>query len=590
MGKIFPQVAKPRIPDPSDGIQVNYCKNPKCKNYGRPAKPKVSRGKVAAGKKRLTDVYTVNASGWDMPVLHCKECGESPPMKSNVGIAQELDRFKSLLAETDNGCQNPECENFGVSLRAKKRYQKFGTTASGDPRYRCKACGKTFSVGPASRRHRRSEKNKLIFMLAVNKTPIRRMCEIAELQAKYVYKKLDFLHTQCVRFLAARERRLLTSVHPKQLHLSVDRQDHFGNWLDRNIKKNIVFQAIGTADNITGYVFASHLNYDPTLTHEVVEKEARDCGDLYLPVAFRQHARLWLGQDYLKAMYRTAKRNNKDIVGDTLLAKVMETYKRAGNRPDVEDLEAVTASMQLPKNGVQVRADYTMYGHFFYLAHLFRKVGRIRFYLDQESGIRAACLSAFMKRVKNRTCDAFYVSINKDMTNDEREQCVKVSRKRFKKFKERYPGLPDNEVIKLMVKRNMKSMKQIGQYKDLWLEHPYPNKSEPEKMVSYQTDLGDYDEDLVADMYMRASLAGIDRFFMQSRRRSSYLERGIHTSSRSGGVWHGYAPYDPRMIGKSLDMLRFFYNYVQVGKNKETPAMRLGLADGPVKVEDLLYE
>jgi hypothetical protein len=52
MGKIFSQVAKPRIPAPSDGIQVNYCKNPKCKNYGRPAKPKVSRGKVAAGKNR----------------------------------------------------------------------------------------------------------------------------------------------------------------------------------------------------------------------------------------------------------------------------------------------------------------------------------------------------------------------------------------------------------------------------------------------------------------------------------------------------------------------------------------------------------
>jgi hypothetical protein len=589
LGKIFSPVAKPRIPAPVDGIQVNYCKNPKCKNFGRPAKPEVSRGRVAAGQKRKQDGYRVAASGRDTPVLHCKECGESPPMKSNLGIAQELARFKSLLAENDDGCKNPDCENFGVSLRARKRYQKFGTTASGDPRYRCKACGKTFSVGSASRRHKKSEKNRLIFMLAVNKTPIRRMCEVADLQAKYVYQKLDFLHGQCVRFLAGRERKLLTSVHPKRLHLSVDRQDHFANWLDRGIKKNIVFQAIGTADNITGYVFASHMNYDPALTHGIVEKDARDCGDLHLSVPFRQHARLWLGQDYLKAMYRSAIRHKKDIVDDTLLAKVMETYEKAGNRPDVEDLEAVTGYMQLPEHGVQVRADYTMYGHFFYLAHLLRNVGRIRFYMDQESGIRAACLSAFMKRVKKRTCDAFYVSINKDMTNDEREQCVKASRKRFKQFKDRFPGLPDREVVKMMVKQNMKSLKQIGQYKDLWLEHPYPSKDEPEKMVSFQTDLGDYDEDLVADMYMRASLAGIDRFFMQARRRSSYLERGIHTSSRSGGVWHGYAPYDPRMIGKSLDMLRFFYNYVQVGKNKETPAMRLGLADGPVKVEDILY-
>jgi len=32
-----------------------------------------------------------------------------------------------------------------------------------------------------------------------------------------------------------------------------------------------------------------------------------------------------------------------------------------------------------------------------------------------------------------------------------------------------------------------------------------------------------------------------------------------------------------------------FYNYVAVGEDKKTPAMRLGLAQGPIKIEDLLY-
>ena len=34
------------------------------------------------------------------------------------------------------------------------------------------------------------------------------------------------------------------------------------------------------------------------------------------------------------------------------------------------------------------------------------------------------------------------------------------------------------------------------------------------------------------------------------------------------------------MIGKLLDIFRVFYNFVEVGKNKQTPAMRLGLAKG----------
>lgn len=38
-----------------------------------------------------------------------------------------------------------------------------------------------------------------------------------------------------------------------------------------------------------------------------------------------------------------------------------------------------------------------------------------------------------------------------------------------------------------------------------------------------------------------------------------------------------------------LGMARVYYNYVQAGEDGRTPAMRLGLAKGPVKIEDLLY-
>ena len=43
---------------------------------------------------------------------------------------------------------------------------------------------------------------------------------------------------------------------------------------------------------------------------------------------------------------------------------------------------------------MRIHAEYTLYGHF-YLKRLFGGIGKIRFFLDQDSGMRAACLAAF---------------------------------------------------------------------------------------------------------------------------------------------------------------------------------------------------
>ena len=76
---------------------------------------------------------------------------------------------------------------------------------------------------------------------------------------------------------------------------------------------------------------------------------------------------------------------------------------------------------------------------------------------------------------------------------------------------------------------------------------------------------------------------------MQLRRKLSLLERGIPTSNNRRRIWHGYAPYNPEMISKVQGIYRVYYNYVKVGDDGMTPAMRLGLARKPVEMEDILY-
>lgn len=73
------------------------------------------------------------------------------------------------------------------------------------------------------------------------------------------------------------------------------------------------------------------------------------------------------------------------------------------------------------------------------------------------------------------------------------------------------------------------------------------------------------------------------------RRSLNPLERPIKTSSKNYRAWHGYSPYNPKMVESLLVIYRVIHNFVETGKDKKTPAMRLGLTSAPVNVQDILY-
>jgi len=77
----------PRIPLQSGQIQVNFCKNPACDNYG-----------ISAKQQGKGDNYRLTF-GSRKPVakLLCKCCGEQFPIKSNQGINDELKRIGTYL-------------------------------------------------------------------------------------------------------------------------------------------------------------------------------------------------------------------------------------------------------------------------------------------------------------------------------------------------------------------------------------------------------------------------------------------------------------------------------------------------------------
>ncbi len=578
----------PRVPLEVDGIQVNFCKNPSCANYGVTASTqKQPRGPGAASRNR--DQYRLSKGSKSMVTqLVCLSCSEIFPVKSNLAIVEELNRISEYLEpRIEASCPDEACINRSIGISAgKAAYQSFGKTKSGSQRYRCKMCGKSFSVGKSTTGHKQPHKNKLIFKLLMNKSPLKRICEVADVRMETIYGKIDFLHRQCIAFAADRERRLLEGKSIRRLYVSVDRQEYVVNWSRREDKRNVKLAAIGSADNETGYVFGMHLNYDPFLDTDEVEVNANQIGDQSMQFAYRKYARLWLQDDYEKSIQRTLGRKG---ISTGLNGSIKSTYDAATSRDDVEGSELLSGTRRLPAKGMQVHSDYTMYGHFFHLQRLFGGAEKIRFFLDQDSGIRAACLSAFQSEVSGRSCDAFYVRTNKELTVDEKRRALSGSRRDFKAVLNVHPTLTNNEVKLMLIKQRMATMTEIGKWRDCWLVHPFPSMSEPEKAICYMTDYGDYDEDHQAWLYNKASMHGIDRFFMQVRRRLSLLERPISSASSARRTWHGYSPYNPAVIVKLLDIFRVYYNYCLTGQDKQTPAMRLGLAKGKIIEEDIIY-
>jgi hypothetical protein len=258
-------------------------------------------------------------------------------------------------------------------------------------------------------------------------------------------------------------------------------------------------------------------------------------------------------------------------------------------RDDIESPDTPSPVARLPEYGMQTHGEYTMYGHFFFLKRLLGKVQKWRFFIDQDPGLRAACLSAFHDEIRGRTADVFYVRITKDLTVDEKRHRYDDAKALLERAQLAHPGMKPQAVKLLLIKQRLASMKPHGKWHDQWLDHPFPTMSEPEKAVAYLTDLGDYDEDHQAWLYNKASLHSVDSFFNQVRRRLSLLERPIHSKSNQGRIWNGYSPYNPAHVAKVLDIMRTVHNYILTGKGGKTPAQRLGLAQAPLDYEDILY-
>ncbi len=289
------------------------------------------------------------------------------------------------------------------------------------------------------------------------------------------------------------------------------------NWPTTHLKKNVVFEAVGAAEGGSDYILAMNLNYDPSVDVDAVNKDAKACGDLALPHSYRKYARLWLSADFDDPLRtrRRLRKHQKTMRGGRMRAttsEIEEAYSEALLRRDIEESSAPDPDLeQAPRRGMQVHSEYTLYGSLYALEAMTRGAERVTLYMDQESGIRAAALLAFRERILRREADAFYVRSNYELTVPERETSMEEKASAIMAARARWPELDDYDLRLAMIAEARGSMTEIGRWGDRWMTHPLPTKGEPEKSVSWLTELDGYTDRQINQLYHDASLSSVDR-------------------------------------------------------------------------------
>ena len=475
-------------------IQVNHCRNPGCENYG--AAPRTMPGKTGPSAGRDPNYKLHSTSGGLAPALMCKSCGESPPIKSNAGIADEIERLIGLdglrTVEEETACKNAACDNVGRAVAYHPReYIKVGYSPSGGRYYECKHCRRRVTASTALRAHKATQKRAAdVLSRMANKSPIRGILRGAGLNSPDAYyRTLDFIHARCRGFSAQIDRALIDGRMrlPASMTIESDVQSYIINWTSRMDRRNGEIMANCSVDSESRFILGLHPNFDTGADAFAINAEAARTGDMTAKEPYRKYARYWLAGDDLRAG-RSKNFQTRDIRGG-LAAEIEALYAGAASRGDVEDieLEHMDTTYRTPflKKGLLVHMPYTTYAHWYLLKRLLTGAGveRTQMHFDISSTSRAAFLCTFMHDVMDGRAHAFYVKYDKNFTVDERRAAVAKSRAIRSAERKKLPPEERKKVDLIMMKRNLAHGHRYGKWDDEWFEHPHPAMNEPHKAM-----------------------------------------------------------------------------------------------------------
>lgn len=440
-----------------------------------------------------------------------------------------------------------------------------------------------------------SSHNSTIVRLLVDNATINGISRVTGLSPSTVYGRIDFIHRQFVAF--ERHRLMaLRRVDLEELSISVDFQDYLVNWPQKDDRRTTQITAIGSADNLSGFVFGLDMAYDPTITdHWGYFKELLEGGEFDQPIPHRQSARYRMREFLSMAHAAYVDANGRANPEPEAIDRLVEILQRETAAEDLDEFRP-------PKAGLLVNKTYTAMAHVKRLHDILPERAMLKIYGDEDGSTVAAVLSVMKNRVQAGRLGLALVSVNKTMTIDEKKRLLSESEVAFAAFQAATGPYWSQVAARRAYIERMSIPERRRHLPSLtFYRLPLQTMYEPEKAVAIvHSPYGDpHQPD--ARLLDYASLHAIDSFFMFLRSRVQFATRPNMPSQRQR-LWYPKLPYRPDMLQKVLDIARIHYNFVarrerSLGKfyfnetdgEKRTPAQRLGLAQGPVELKKIIY-
>ncbi|MBU2361183.1 MAG: hypothetical protein KKB02_20000, partial [Alphaproteobacteria bacterium] len=344
--------------------------------------------------------------------------------------------------------------------------------------------------GKPARRHKRSDKNRLVFQVLCNGLSLSKIAKITEMSYRDIYARIDFFYDQVRSFTAKREYFSQVDFREMGSRFATDSQTLAINWQTRRPRTPVMVQHLCTTHARSGFIMEASIQFDPSMTMGEAEIISSESNEEDISLAFREHARVWTKTEF-----------------EAHLAKLLKAKKIT------ED-----DFYQLPHDGCLVRYDILQFAHALRLRdHLGDTEAPLVLVMDDDRGLQQAFLSAFAPEVKAGRADVAVVSFDKGMTNDMRNCVVAKGRTDLCAATGLTPSelnLIPSEYFADIVDQEV-AVKIIGEDLRTGYQYPFSSKSEPHKRVKLLTDNPDKSYRSKARLSRLATLRSVDSYFQK---------------------------------------------------------------------------
>lgn len=525
-------------------IQMNFCTNPFCKWFGLPQKKYTDiRGKPSRYKFEGVGDFNRGVNLKCNPdrrnitggvALNCNTL-----TVSNWAVADEINRLvkvSSLESIVDKYNFHKDNCIFSDStpFTNKDKFYRKGKSTAGSDKYQCKKCRKITNVLPNyTGNHTYHLKKKALMTkftkLVVNRTPVRRTCEILNMNPKTYYHRLELLYKKCLEFNHKHEGKF-KDLSFDEMWINTDSMIYYLNNVRRKgkggtrhikmDKTNFPTYLVASSDMNTNYVFRADIGYDYYITLDDIDKQTISFKDDHSHGYLRKYQRL--RKDFSFAPQPpTPKDSEREY---EYLAKHAEFLKR-------EDYI----------EGLHSNVTYTLIAHQWLIKNM---INSKKWYLvsDDDNSIKTAGIRVFKDEIYNGNCEYFLCRTNRDLNKEDAYYEYLVGRKELRQWA-KDNNITNKTLEELAVDKLASDLQEhkLIDFKEVngvrYLErtnnpitHPIPSKDKGFKMLDSITNTYYIANEDLAKILVKVDNRSIDGFFGQVRRRISILERPLVTA------------------------------------------------------------